>query len=196
MNKGAKVLNIDLLSKEFPLCKQIHDQIFLIENFISDDEKNELLGIATAASQEDWERDYLENNEEYQIDKNALWYDKALNIESNLRVDLQERLKKAIPENFKVKKFLTIQRHYPGSNLPEHIDKDHDEKMEYAAVLYLNEDYLGGELYFPDLDIELRLPEKSLILFYTGKPYLHGVKEILPGPIRYVIATFIWNKDD
>lgn len=190
------MLNIDLLLKEFPLCKQIHDQIFLIENFISDDEKNELLGIATSASQEEWERDYLENNENYQINKNALWYDKALNIESSLRVDLQERLKKAIPENFKVKKFLTIQRHYPGSNLPEHIDKEHDEKMEYAAVLYLNEDYLGGELYFPDLDIELRLPEKSLILFYTGKPYLHGVKKILPGPTRYVIATFIWNKND
>lgn len=190
------MLDINLLSKEFPTFKQIHEQIFLIENFISDEEKDELLSIAKSASQEDWEKDYIENNNGYEIDKNALWYDKALNIESKLRVDLQERLKKAIPKEFKVKKFLTIQRHYPGSNLPEHIDKDHDENMEYAAVLYLNEDYIGGELYFPNLNINLRLPEKSLILFYTGNPYLHGVKEVLPGPTRYVIATFIWKKND
>jgi len=178
----------------FPQAKQIHEKIFLIEDFISTEEQNELLDIARAASQEDWEKDHIENN--YNIDKNSIWYDKALNIESDLRVILQERLKKAIPENLKVKKFLTIQRHYPGSNLPEHIDKDHDEKMEYAAVLYLNEDYLGGSLYFPEINLDMRLPEKSLILFYTGKPYLHGVKEVLPGPTRYVIATFIWNKND
>jgi len=60
-------------------------------------------------------------------------------------------------------------------------------------VLYLNDDYLGGELYFSNLNLEFKFPKGSMVVFATGDEYMHGVKEILEGPTRYVITSFIFN---
>jgi hypothetical protein len=62
---------------------------------------------------------------------------------------------------------------------------------DIAGLFYLNDDYEGGELYFPQHDIEFK-PKAGAAYFFPGdKNYLHGVKEIKSG-IRYVIP-FFWT---
>lgn len=61
--------------------------------------------------------------------------------------------------------------------------------IEYAALTYLNDDYSGGEIYFPDFDLEIKPRAGELIFFPGTQHYMHGVKEILSGN-RYVFMTF------
>jgi hypothetical protein len=65
---------------------------------------------------------------------------------------------------------------------------------KYACILYLNSGYEGGQVYFPQHDIEVA-PEAGSALLFEGSPqYLHGVKEITSGE-RFTILTF-WDDFD
>ena len=71
-----------------------------------------------------------------------------------------------------------------------HID---DAKLEtaLACIIYLNEDYLGGQTYFEDGTIIA--PKTGRALFFDGRYYKHGVKCIKEGT-RYTIAAWFKNK--
>lgn len=191
------MIDIELLKSRFKDVEKIEENIFLIKNFITKEEQEYILSLARLATEEDWRQDYIDSLKEENLTYSSdQWIDKALNInKGNIPLLLKQRLQEGIGNSYSVRKFLTIQRHYPGSSLAEHIDEDHDPSLKYASVLYLNEDYNGGHLYFPKLNLDIKAPERSLILFSTGQDYLHGVKEVLSGPTRYVIATFIWKND-
>jgi hypothetical protein len=53
--------------------------------------------------------------------------------------------------------------------------------IEVAANLYLTDDFEGGELYFPNLGVEIKPKAGQLVLFPGGHEYSHGVKEITSG---------------
>lgn len=60
----------------------------------------------------------------------------------------------------------------------------------FAAVIYLNEDYDGGAIYFPELGIETRPAAGTLICFPGTLKYLHGVR-MVTGGMRHTIASFL-----
>lgn len=68
------------------------------------------------------------------------------------------------------------------------------EINKYVGVLYLNENYEGGNLYFPEHDIEFKPKEFSLYVFCGGVENLHGVREITEGT-RYTMVSF-WDFAD
>jgi len=97
---------------------------------------------------------------------------------------------------------------YPGEHQPPHSDceaiiYEQDDLMkcdpfynfssiflEYAAICYLNDDYEGGEIYFPDYDLSIK-PEPNELLFFPGtRFYMHGVKEVTSGN-RMVVQNFL-----
>ena len=78
--------------------------------------------------------------------------------------------------------------HYPdGTHYWPHIDGQYVDgtfvrrsniNRDITCVAYLNDDYQGGEVYFPFFDIEKR-PNAGDILMYPGSwQYLHGVKKV------------------
>jgi hypothetical protein len=88
-----------------------------------------------------------------------------------------------------------------GNYLPVHAEKenilDDDPVPEYqlghdiGGVIYLNNDYVGGEIYFPDHDIQIK-PEPGMLVFFPGDGnYGHGVTRMMSGR-RYAIPLF-WN---
>lgn len=61
--------------------------------------------------------------------------------------------------------------------------------IEYAALTYLNNDYEGGEIYFPQHGLEIK-PDPGELVFFPGTHYyLHGVKEVTKGN-RLAFMTF------
>ena len=58
-----------------------------------------------------------------------------------------------------------------------------------ASILYLNDNYDGGETYFEDGTVFK--PKQGRIIFFDGQYYTHGVKPVLKNE-RYTIAT--WYK--
>lgn len=65
---------------------------------------------------------------------------------------------------------------------------------KYVGILYLNDDYEGGELYFPEHGLEFKPPINSFIMFPGGHENIHGVKEITKGT-RYTMVSF-WDYAD
>lgn len=61
--------------------------------------------------------------------------------------------------------------------------------IEYAALVYLNDDYEGGEIYFPDYGVDIKPSPGDLIFFPGTEKYRHGVREVISGS-RYVLMTF------
>lgn len=60
-----------------------------------------------------------------------------------------------------------------------------------SNIIYLNNDFDGGELFFPDFNIEIK-PKPGMLLTFPGNThYLHGVQEVL-GNTRYTCS--LWTK--
>lgn len=59
---------------------------------------------------------------------------------------------------------------------------------------YLNDDFEGGELYFPELDYGIKPKKGMLILFPGNLHYVHGVAPIKSG-VRYTLSQWARFKD-
>jgi hypothetical protein len=81
-----------------------------------------------------------------------------------------------------------------SDNSDNHGEPNAFEINKYVGILYLNEDYDGGQLYFPDHDIEFKPNAYSYYVFPGGVENIHGVKEITSGT-RYTMVSF-WDFAD
>jgi hypothetical protein len=61
----------------------------------------------------------------------------------------------------------------------------------FANVIYVNDDFTGGELHFPEIDITYVPKKGALIVFPSSDEYLHGVKPVGAGPTRYALPAFV-----
>jgi hypothetical protein len=72
-----------------------------------------------------------------------------------------------------------IARFEEGHGMHDHFDSSRPNDI--ATLVYLNSDYEGGEIYFPDYDIVIK-PEPGDLLCFPDQPaYVHGVKTIKSG---------------
>lgn len=196
--------------------KEIEKGILLIEDYISEDENKEILNIINSTKEEDWRIEYLSNLKTFCMEKfgrddvenlvaegkfeiTQNWEDKNFNItEYSIQKTIYHRLNDLVEKSNQdliLSGFATIQRMQEGVELKSHTDQDTDPSIRYATILYLNEEYLDGELFFPKIGIDLKPKPRSLLIFPGTKEYEHGVRHVGPGPIRYVLVGFIKVKD-
>jgi len=65
------------------------------------------------------------------------------------------------------------------------------DNLKYVGILYLNDDYEGGDLFFPEHEISIHPNAGSMYLFSGRVENIHGVTEITSG-VRYSVVSF-WN---
>jgi hypothetical protein len=215
------VYNIDMLTKEYLHNKEyqateIADQIFLIEDFLSEEDRLELLKFGSDATQEDWEGAYLDNMADFceakfgrrdiynLVDEGKLelttnWNDKILRIHM---LPVTGKINESIRELFdgidgigSKSAVGIVQRQYEGVALTEHVDNHTDPSLVYALVAYLNDEYNGGEVFFSKFGLSLKPKAGTLLAFPTTEQWTHGVTAVEPGPVRYVLPIFI-SRDD
>lgn len=87
---------------------------------------------------------------------------------------------------------VNIKMYYADQEMGPHYDgQDGDTKLRYSIITYLNDDYEGGELYFPLQGVQFK-PKKGAAYFFPGdKNYIHGVTEIKSG-LRFT-CPFFWE---
>lgn len=66
-----------------------------------------------------------------------------------------------------------------GFWLVPHVDTLSSERNHIASVYYINDDYTGGEIVFPDHNLKIKPKANSLIIFPGNENYLHEVLEIV-----------------
>lgn len=189
---------------------EVSDSIFLINDFLRDEEIEMIQREIGGASQEDWETHYMlgvidlaerkygrtdiENLvEEGLVEITENWHDKNLSLKYEISEKISERVKEilAFDKTLSFDGIGTIQRQYEGVQLTEHVDNHTDPGIEYAVIMYINDDYADGELFFRNLDFSIKPKSKSLIIFPSGEKHLHGVKPPGAGPLRYVLPSFV-----
>ena len=85
-----------------------------------------------------------------------------------------------------------LERRQNGWGTPEHKDNSEDGMLLYATILYANDNFVGGELSFPQQDILIQPKAGSLCVFDASFNYRHEVKPVTEG-VRYSMPIFIWD---
>ncbi len=205
------------LKKEFEEAgysvEVFHEHILSVENFLEDGELETILKIISDTDNEDWSIEYTKNLARFCMEKfgrddveNLVkegkfeitqgWEDKNLNITAEpisniLQKRLGDLLNKADP-SLELAGFGTLQRMQEGVELKSHTDQHTDPSIRYAAILYINDDYKDGTLFFKNKeDSDLRPKPGTLLIFPGNEEYEHGVRFVGQGPIRYVTVGFM-----
>lgn len=178
-------------------------KVKVFDNFLSNDEVDLLHYIAS-------ESDAWENA------GSPFWDNRSIGLGTiksvygdafyNLLIAIGKRIQGAIIQEYSVSEtypdLINIIRWFPGMSQPPHaddmtnvVDQDHSafHHREFGAIIYLNDNYHGGETYYPQHNFAIK-PKAGSLAIHPGTPeYLHGVTEI-SGGIRYTISSF-WTSD-
>jgi hypothetical protein len=195
----------------------VHDQVLVVEDFLSKEELDTILEIISTTDNEDWSIEYRRSLSEFCMEKfgrsdveNLVaegkyeitkgWDDKNLNIGNRpISSVLQKRLGDLLSladDTLELAGFGTMQRMQEGVELKSHTDQHTDPSIKYAAILYINDDYKDGTLFFVNKEnSDLRPKPGTLLVFPGNEEFQHGVRHVGEGPIRYVIVGFIKVKD-
>ncbi|MEI6586654.1 MAG: 2OG-Fe(II) oxygenase [Sediminibacterium sp.] len=189
------------------------NMIVELENFMTQEEIDFLENAARNITIWDVTESHMNENGIVVYDANY-WKDRVCTTPSLNKNDISiapvlerlfERLKPIIEEFYSVKvkpTGTTIVRWLPGQFQNPHADKELHEgpdaglpndfpNYDLSSLFYLNDDYEGGELYFPLQGVQFK-PKKGAAYFFPGdKNYIHGVTEIKKS-IRYT-CPFFWE---
>jgi hypothetical protein len=72
-----------------------------------------------------------------------------------------------------------VARFIEGFGMHEHYDVNRPNDI--ATLIYLNDNYEGGEIYFPAYDVCIKPQAGDLVCFPDNEKFVHGVKPILSG---------------
>jgi hypothetical protein len=189
------------------------DNIVAIEDFMTEEELTTLNEFARKNTLWDVTETYYDDDGVVIYDSG--YWDHRVATEPTLNLanpeipkiikNMQNRLKIKVDKFFNVDSHPTstaIVRWLPGQRQQPHADKELHEGenrgkpnnfpyYDIAGLFYLNDDYEGGELYFPNQGIQFK-PKAGAAYFFPGDMnYIHGVTEIKSG-IRYV-CPFFWT---
>jgi hypothetical protein len=92
--------------------------------------------------------------------------------------------------------FYKIQKYSNGSYMGPHvdsIDKTADKSPTISIVLYLNEDYEGGNICFPEQGLDIKPKAGSMIIFPSYPPYYHDPKPVTKGT-KYMCPIFCFKE--
>jgi hypothetical protein len=189
------------------------ENIIELENFMTEDEISFLENAAKNITIWDVTQSHVNENGTVIYDS-EYWKDRVATgptLDKNnpeIRAIIQrlyDRLRPVIEEFFNVRVTPTgetIVRWLPGQFQNPHADKELHEgadagepndfpNYDIASLFYLNDDYSGGELYFPLQGIQFK-PKRGAAYFFPGDMnYVHGVTEI-KNSIRYT-CPFFWQ---
>jgi hypothetical protein len=164
-------------------ANQIHDEIWEITNFIGDESNLFLHNFAQSISEESWEL----------LDQGRPRNDWTSNrfVFDNQQISslITKRLESAFSNEHRFNSWNTIRRFREGNSLVEHWDAELDSNVYYGAIYYINDNFLGGELYYPNINFTHKPKANSLVIHSSSQKYKHGVKQVKSGT-RYFMTEF------
>ena len=175
------------------------------KNFIDKNENDLLLNYCKNIDESIWgvlPESYNNNNfwDGRTIQSNQIFKDnkKIYNILNKYKNNLINNIKK----DYKVlhelyNDTMSIVRWPVGYELFPHADGEEPDGSEhpfpwreYGCVIYLNDDFKGGEIYYPNLNLQPKIESRMAAAHQSNIKCLHGVKPVTEG-MRYTIGFFV-----
>lgn len=155
--------------------------VYEIENFLSDDE---IYGLLLSADPNGFVQSHPGNIVQDLIPE-SLSYIPAIS----------DRILSCFNNPHSHTKITNIRRLKDGEFMHPHKDggyPDSKQKIVFGIAIYLNDDFTGGELNYPDLNISIK-PKRSSMLIHDAR-LMHQVLAVSSGS-RHSITTFIFGED-
>lgn len=157
--------------------------IYEIEDFINIEQTDKILEYARSLDESDWW---------HEEQKDTFFYGKQkLGKLPEIFDDVNEKVQNLF-SNLLYVGDVALQRYVGGEPMQTHRDywiKDADFYIRYGIVIYYNDDYLGGEIEYPELGIVHKPKARSLVLH--GGNILHGPSKVLGDKTRYFSTAFV-----
>jgi hypothetical protein len=189
------------------------DNIVELENFMTEEEQTYLLDFAKQNKYWDITESQWNENGTIIYD-HRVWEDRVATLHTLQKSDpvvieilnkVINRLRPVIEEFFNVEvepTYPAIVRWPVGTMQFPHADKELHEGpdagtenefpwYDIGTVFYLNDDYVGGELYFPKQNIIFKTKSRGAYFFPGDMNYIHGVNQVKEGT-RYT-CPFFWT---
>jgi hypothetical protein len=161
----------------------ISPDIYEIEDFISVDQQQKVLEYAKSLEESEWFNEEL---------KESFWYGKQKLQPSKEVFDEINQNVQNLFSNLQYVGDVALQRYLDKEPMQTHRDywiKDIDHYIRYGIVIYYNDDYLGGEILYPELDISHKPKARSLVMH--GGNILHGPSKVIGDNPRYFSTAFV-----
>lgn len=165
---------------------QLHEEIYVLKNFLLDNESEKILNILNNVDEKDWYGD--KNQMQYLLQKNQHKYGitdifRELNIKYYKMFDGKYVIHG--PGSIaRISKNGYCEIHSDNPN-PNHIDYE----WPWTTVLYIN-NFEGGEIQYPHLGLSYK-PKKNDVIFHRPNDnFLHQVSKV-ESEKRYAISAWI-----
>ena len=88
---------------------------------------------------------------------------------------------------------ISISKYETSKSMGPHVDDyNDDENPNISVVLYLNDDYEGGQLHFKEQNVTIKPEAGSIVIFPSVAPYYHESMPVTSG-VKYMSPGF-WRK--
>ena len=171
---------------------ELHPQIFLIEDFLTEAECNDYIALS---HEKVFEEAKINVGGRQLMSKGIRNNDRLMIFDNNLAEELFKKAAEFLPQDhedfallnfnemFRVYKYSTGQQfkmHRDGSYI-----RNEKEKSFYTFLIYLNDDFEGGETEFENL-FTVAPKKGTALIFYH--PLRHEGKTLISG-LKYVLRT-------
>lgn len=176
----------------------------VIENFLNKDELNFLLQYS-----QDSQELYDSHQSSHEFwNKRCIYFHSIPNkkvqdlvFESTTKMRDIIQSNNIICTNFLYAEYPQFVKWEPGWQLTPHCDNCEPDGItpnatpwrSHGGVIYLNDDFDGGEIFYPKLNKEIRPKPGMMVIHPAGLPYLHGIKKVTQG-VRHTISVFFTYK--
>ena len=173
-----------------------------VNNFLSKEEVDTLL-------------DYAKSVDKWEAGGNEFWDNRSLNAihiynsmnkeVGKLLFNIRTRIQSVIVDAYNLDSLVypdltQLIRWFPGMEQPPHCDDMTNSEgnewfahRHYGAIIYLNDDYEGGNTFYPNYSVSVT-PQSGMLAVHPGdEEHLHGVSKI-EKTTRYTVASF-WTRD-
>ncbi|MBK1894783.1 prolyl hydroxylase family protein [Chryseobacterium paridis] len=176
---------------------ELHPQIFLIENFLTDQECEDYIRMAEKKS---FEEAKISMNGQQLMNKGIRNNDRLMIFDKELADHLFKRAVEFLPQDHEDRKILDfnemfrVYKYSSGQRFKMHRDgsyiRNENEKSLYTFLMYLNDGFEGGETEFENL-FTITPKKGTALVFYhplrhEGKALISGEKYVLRTDVMYI----------
>lgn len=190
---------------------QLEDKIFYYENLISDPEKfiddisipDRIDRPFQISKWDEWKSS--SNDKVYGESKSGSFSNIKFSSQEDISISLRSMQTKFISDiafknyiletkypELQLPDYFNIRKYDVGANMGQHVDSSDETDLYHpvvSGVLYINDDYEGGELVFLKQEITVKPSAGSLVIFPSSEPYLHRPMPVTSG-VKYMVPFF------
>lgn len=151
----------------------------VVPSFITLAEADKFLLLANSANEGSW------NNPD-----DGPWCGKKLTLDTSVFAPILDRLASYFTSYSRINQLSSIQRFCDGQEMGIHTDNVGGDDISFGCIIYLNDDFNGGELYYPEHGIRIKPQARTLVVHSSDERHC-----VLPvsGNTRYMMTTFVFS---